>query len=42
METYQHATNIDNKYLGITYDETELVEISEQQLSTWQKANGQH
>ena len=31
--------NIDNKYLGITYDETKAVEISEQQFSTCQKAN---
>ena len=31
--------NIDSKYLGITYDETKAVEISEQQFSTCQKAN---
>ena len=33
--------NIDNKYLGITHDETEAVESSEQQFGTCQKANGQ-
>ena len=33
--------NIDSKYLGITYDETKAVEISEHQFSTCQKANGQ-
>ena len=33
--------NIDSKYLGITYDETKAVEISEQHLSTCQKAAGQ-
>ena len=33
--------NIDNKYLGITHNETKAVEISEQQFSTCQKANGQ-
>ena len=33
--------NIDNKYLGITHDETKAVEISEQQFSTCQKANRQ-
>ena len=32
---------IDNKYLGITYDETKAVEISEKQFSTCQKAYGQ-
>ena len=36
-----HSYNIDNKYLDITYDETKAVEISEQQFSTCQKANGQ-
>ena len=29
--------NIDNKYLGITHDETKAVEISEQQFSTCQR-----
>ena len=33
--------NIDTKYLGITYDETKAVEISEQQFSTCQHANSQ-
>ena len=33
--------NIDSKYLGITYDDTKAVEISEQQFSTCQKANRQ-
>ena len=33
--------NIDSKYLGITYDKTKAVEISEDQFSTYQKANGQ-
>ena len=33
--------NINSKYLGITYDETKAVEISEDQFSTSQKANGQ-
>ena len=33
--------NIYSKYLGITYDETKAVEISEDQFSTCQKANGQ-
>ena len=33
--------NINSKYLGITYDETKAVEITEQQFSTCQKANGQ-
>ena len=33
--------NIDSKYLGITYDQTKAVKISEQQFSTCQKANGQ-
>ena len=32
---------IDSKYLGITYDETKAVEISDQQFSTCQKANRQ-
>ena len=31
--------NKDSKYLGITYDETKAVEISEQQFSTCQQAN---
>ena len=33
--------SINSKYLGITYDATKSVEISEQQFSTCQKANGQ-
>ena len=33
--------SIDNKYLGITHDETNAVDTSEQQFSTCQKANGQ-
>ena len=33
--------NIDSKYLGITYDKTKAVEISEQQFITCQQANGQ-
>ena len=33
--------NINSKYLGITYDETKTVEISEDQFSTCQKANRQ-
>ena len=33
--------NINSKYLGITYDETKAMEISEQQFSTCKKANGQ-
>ena len=33
--------NINSKYLGITYDETKAVEISQDQFSTCQKANGQ-
>ena len=33
--------SIDIKYLGITYDEIKVVEISEQQFSPCQKANGQ-
>ena len=33
--------NINSKYLGIKYDETKAVEISEDQFSTCQKANGQ-
>ena len=33
--------NIENEYLGITYDKTNTVEISEQQFSTCQKANRQ-
>ena len=33
--------NINSKYLGITYDETKAVEISEQQFSIHHKANGQ-
>ena len=32
---------IDTKYLGITYDETKAVEISEQQFLTCHQANGQ-
>ena len=34
--------NIDSKYLGISYDETKAVEISEQQFSTGKQANGQY
>ena len=33
--------NINSNYLGITYDETKAVEISEQQFSICQKANRQ-
>ena len=33
--------NINNRYLGITHDETKAVEISEEQFNTCQKANGQ-
>ena len=33
--------NINSKYLGIIYDKTKAVEISEDQFSTCQKANGQ-
>ena len=33
--------NTDIKYLGIAYDETKAVEISEQQFITCQQANGQ-
>ena len=33
--------NIDSKYLGITYDETKAVKISEQQFSIYQQASGQ-
>ena len=33
--------NINSRYLGITYDKTEAVEISEQQFCIFQKANGQ-
>ena len=33
--------NIDNKYLGITYDKTKAEEISDQQFSTCQQANRQ-
>ena len=33
--------NIDTKYLGMIYDETKVVEISEQQFITCQQANGQ-
>ena len=33
--------NINNKYLGITYDETKAVKILEDQFSTCQNANGQ-
>ena len=32
--------SINTKYLGIIYDETKVVEISEQKFSTCQKANG--
>ena len=32
--------NINNRYLGITHDETKAVEISEDQFNTCQKANG--
>ena len=28
--------DIDTKYLGITYDETKVIEISQQQFTTWQ------
>ena len=28
---------MDNKHLGITYDKTNVVEISEQQFSTYQR-----
>ena len=33
--------NINNRYLGITYDETKAVEISEKQFNTCQKSNRQ-
>ena len=33
--------NINSKYIGIIYDETKAVEISEQQFITCQQANGQ-
>ena len=33
--------NIDSNYLGITYDETNAVDISKQQFITCQQANGQ-
>ena len=33
--------NIQNRYFGITHDETSTVEISENQFQTCQKANGQ-
>ena len=33
--------NINSKYLGITYDETKVVEILDQQFNICQKANGQ-
>ena len=33
--------NIQNKYLGITFDETSTVEISEDHFKTFQKANRQ-
>ena len=33
--------NMNNKYLGITYDETKSVKILEDQFSTCQEANGQ-
>ena len=33
--------NINNRYLGIKHDETNIVEISEDQFKTCQKANGQ-
>ena len=33
--------NINNRYLGIMYDETKAVEILEEQFNTCQKANGQ-
>ena len=33
--------DIDTKYLGISYDETKTIEISEQQFTTCQQANGQ-
>ena len=38
---FSSGYNIDSKYLGITYDKTKAVEISEQQFSTCQKTNGQ-
>ena len=33
--------NINNRYLGVTHDETKAVEISEEQFNTCQKANRQ-
>ena len=33
--------DIDTKYLGISYDETKAIEISEQQFTTCQQAHGQ-
>ena len=38
---YSACYDIENKYLGITLDETSTVEISEDQFKTCQKANGQ-
>ena len=38
---FQHITAYKNRYLGITHDETRVVEISEDQFNTCQKANGQ-
>ena len=37
-KNFSACYNIDSKYLGITYDETKSVEISEQQFSTCKKA----
>ena len=34
------CNDIQNKYLGITFDETNTIEISEDQFKTCQKANG--
>ena len=39
MSMFQYK--IDSKYIGVTYDETQAVMITEQQYSTCLHANGQ-
>ena len=38
---YSLHYDIENKYLGITLDETSAIEISDNQFNTCKKANGQ-
>ena len=40
-ENYSACYDIQNNYLGITLDETRVIEISEDQFKTCEEANGQ-